>query len=376
MQVQEVNRLLNQFEQMRGMMKKMKGGGLMKMMKRMGGMGGLGGCRADALPAVTSRSRTRCTAGMRRRTRGLRHREVLAIARRDRPADSVAVELPLPSLVVVGAVAAVALRCCCAAHRARRGPSSSAQARRADDLDTVAAGRPKATRVLTGGERAGLRDRCVSALPEYMILAQVPLARFIRVPTRHSYAEWLTRVGHLCADLVVCDRALAGASRGRGVAAGRRADSDRGARGATRMTRVLKARRHQRLTSGTKTRCRRAEVARDADRASAQAARRAAPHPRSARPDAADPGRRDTGRDPGARRAGDAADARRAARREPPPSTWFDDLDSGRAARRTHAAQAHTAALSAAALSRAAPARIRARLKVSRSSSFSPTPMK
>ncbi len=42
-QVQEVNRLLNQFEQMRGMMKKMKGGGMMKMMKRMGGMKALGG---------------------------------------------------------------------------------------------------------------------------------------------------------------------------------------------------------------------------------------------------------------------------------------------------------------------------------------------
>ncbi len=36
-QVQEVNRMLNQFEQMQGMMKKMKGGGLMKMMRRMGG---------------------------------------------------------------------------------------------------------------------------------------------------------------------------------------------------------------------------------------------------------------------------------------------------------------------------------------------------
>ena len=42
-QVQEVNRLLNQFEQMQSMMKKMKGGGLMKMMKRMGGAGGLKG---------------------------------------------------------------------------------------------------------------------------------------------------------------------------------------------------------------------------------------------------------------------------------------------------------------------------------------------
>jgi signal recognition particle subunit SRP54 len=37
--VQEVNRLLNQFDQMQGMMKKMKGGGLRKMMKRMGGGG-------------------------------------------------------------------------------------------------------------------------------------------------------------------------------------------------------------------------------------------------------------------------------------------------------------------------------------------------
>ncbi len=46
-QIQEVNRLLNQFDQMQGMMKKMKGGSLMKMMKKMGGlknlMGGGGG---------------------------------------------------------------------------------------------------------------------------------------------------------------------------------------------------------------------------------------------------------------------------------------------------------------------------------------------
>lgn len=39
-QVQEVNRLLKEFEQMRGVMKKMKGGGLMKMMRRFGGMKG------------------------------------------------------------------------------------------------------------------------------------------------------------------------------------------------------------------------------------------------------------------------------------------------------------------------------------------------
>jgi len=49
-QVQEVNRLLNQFGQMQGMMKKMKGGGLMKMMRRMGGLGGLGGGGFPGMP--------------------------------------------------------------------------------------------------------------------------------------------------------------------------------------------------------------------------------------------------------------------------------------------------------------------------------------
>ncbi len=39
--VQEVNRMLNEFEQMQGMMKKMSGGGMMKMMKKLGGMKGM-----------------------------------------------------------------------------------------------------------------------------------------------------------------------------------------------------------------------------------------------------------------------------------------------------------------------------------------------
>src|SRR3569833_3413760 len=37
-QVQEVNRMLAQFEQMQSMMKKLKGGGMMKMMRGMKGM--------------------------------------------------------------------------------------------------------------------------------------------------------------------------------------------------------------------------------------------------------------------------------------------------------------------------------------------------
>ena len=33
------------------------------------------------------------------------------------------------------------------------------------------------------------------ALPGYMILSQVPIARFIDVPKRNSYGEWMRRVG-------------------------------------------------------------------------------------------------------------------------------------------------------------------------------------
>jgi hypothetical protein len=88
--------------------------------------------------------------------------------------------------------------------RMRRQARLATQDRPVDGLDTLSAWSPEATRVLRASE-------CIAyvtlrrALPQHMILAQVPLSRFIRVPTRHSYSEWLRRVGQLCADLVVCD---------------------------------------------------------------------------------------------------------------------------------------------------------------------------
>ena len=54
-QEQDVNRLLKEFEQMQGMMKKMKGSGMIKMMKQMGaikGMGGLPGMGGGARPKL------------------------------------------------------------------------------------------------------------------------------------------------------------------------------------------------------------------------------------------------------------------------------------------------------------------------------------
>lgn len=73
-----------------------------------------------------------------------------------------------------------------------------------DDLDTVTGWEPTSARIMTAPEREAFHT-LRAALPEHMILAQVQLARFIKVPTRNSYSEWMRRVGNLCADLVICD---------------------------------------------------------------------------------------------------------------------------------------------------------------------------
>lgn len=82
-------------------------------------------------------------------------------------------------------------------HSAARGAAREA-------LDTVAAWPPEGARVLTITERQAY-DLLKRSMPGFLVLAQVPLSRFIRVPSRHSYSEWLQRVGSLNADLLLCD---------------------------------------------------------------------------------------------------------------------------------------------------------------------------
>jgi hypothetical protein len=117
-------------------------------------------------------------------------------------------------------------------HRqtARRGAAREA-------LDTVAGWPPEAARVLTINERQAY-DLLRRAMPGFLVLAQVPLSRFIRVPARHSYVEWLGRVGSLSADLMLCDSG----SRVLAVIDVRaQQESDRGKRRHERMARVLRA---------------------------------------------------------------------------------------------------------------------------------------
>jgi hypothetical protein len=88
----------------------------------------------------------------------------------------------------------------------RRRPSKTrARPSRTDALDTVADWPPEAARVMTTTERKAY-EIVRRALPQQVVLSQVPLSRFLRVPTRHSYSQWVSRVGCLNADLVVCDQ--------------------------------------------------------------------------------------------------------------------------------------------------------------------------
>jgi hypothetical protein len=183
-----------------------------------------------------------------------------------------------------------------------------------DRLDTVAAWPPKTTRVLTTAERLAYTT-LVRALPGYMVLAQVPLARFLKVPTRHSYSEWLRRLGNQCADLVVCDMSAEVIAV---VKVQPPADklSERGRKRQNRMARVLKAAdvplhvwTDNALPSVEAVRetllPKEAEI--EARTVAAPPARTSAsrPMPLDAQPD-------------------DAGEVR-----EPTPSTWFDEFNSG-----------------------------------------------
>jgi Protein of unknown function (DUF2726) len=90
----------------------------------------------------------------------------------------------------------------------QRGDSSGGASRKAekaaDRIDTIIGWPPQATRVLSTQERLAF-GTLVRALPEYMVLAQVPLSRFINVPKRNSYADWLRRIGYQSVDFVICD---------------------------------------------------------------------------------------------------------------------------------------------------------------------------
>lgn len=201
-------------------------------------------------------------------------------------------------------------------QRRQRVASGTGAPRLAEARDTVADWPPTLTRVLSAPERqAYLTLR--QAVPELMVLAQVPLARFIRVPTRYSYGEWFGRVGQLSVDLLVCDQAAAVVA----VIEIRPAqESDRSRHRHLRMTRVLKA-------AGV-----RVLVWPEGDLPTPQAMRELL-LPREAAAERAAAKSQQTVPGAGPLTAIPVAEVRQPgaepddAQRDPPPTTWYGDLD-------------------------------------------------
>jgi hypothetical protein len=217
----------------------------------------------------------------------------------------------------------------------RRTSTAKPVEEEADRLDTIAAWPPQATRVLTSQERA-LHSTLVRALPDHLVLAQVPMSRFIKVPKRHSYAEWLRRLGYQSVDFVVCDMS----SQVVAVIELQPTANDLNDRARKRLKRIQRTLKAAEIPL---------HVWSEANLPTADAARAAilpppptaaTPVDPSARPAVAAPVVRGTSTVPtlsSAARPGTVRspfedtdrDSTQDEHIEAPPSTWFDDLDSG-----------------------------------------------
>ncbi len=202
------------------------------------------------------------------------------------------------------------------------------QAEKASDrLDTITGWPPQVTRALGTQERIAF-GTLVRALPEYMVLAQVPLSRFINVPKRNSYAEWLRRIGYQSVDFVVCDMSAQVVAV---VELQPPQQSERALRRAARITRTLKAAQVP-LHTWRESALPSVDAAREA------LLPRAAVPPEPAKNDAAVAAAAvvvvaaapaaPAVRNPFEESGRDSTQDEKIELLEPPPSTWYDELDS------------------------------------------------
>ncbi len=112
--------------------------------------------------------------------------------------------LPPPSAWALPVTALLLLSWLWVRVRSRTKRSKHRHSPATDALDTVADWPPQAVRILTVSERQAY-ELLRRALPGYLVLAQVPLSRFLNVPRQHPYIDWVQRVGLLNADLLLCD---------------------------------------------------------------------------------------------------------------------------------------------------------------------------
>jgi hypothetical protein len=108
--------------------------------------------------------------------------------------------LSVDTTTALALAAALVLLLSFLAGRRRRAPAP--RRTKKDAPDGALAHTPVPARVLTVAERQA-HTLLRQAMPGYLVLAQVPLSRFLSVKTNHS--EWLQAISGLSADLLLCD---------------------------------------------------------------------------------------------------------------------------------------------------------------------------
>lgn len=107
--------------------------------------------------------------------------------------------IPVEATSALALAAALLLLLPLLAARRRRGATQ--RNTRAPDTTTPRF-TPQAVRVLSVGERQA-HTLLRQSMPGYLVLARVPLTRFLRVDSRH--AQWVQLVNGMTADLLLCD---------------------------------------------------------------------------------------------------------------------------------------------------------------------------
>lgn len=113
---------------------------------------------------------------------------------------------PLPLAGIAVGCLALTLAALRLRKRLRRPPGKAATTppARSEGAELLARYHPSAVRVLSHSERQAF-DLVRAAMPHHLVMAQVPLVRYLRVQDKRVEEDWLRGLSMLSADILVCD---------------------------------------------------------------------------------------------------------------------------------------------------------------------------
>lgn len=88
--------------------------------------------------------------------------------------------------------------------RRQPGQAASSPPARPEGIELLARYRPSAVRVLSHSEHQAF-ELVRAAMPNHLVMAQVPLVRYLRVQDKRVEEDWLRGLSMLSADILVCD---------------------------------------------------------------------------------------------------------------------------------------------------------------------------